>query len=210
MEKLNCHYDWNNPPEYLIEWAKTVGFKQCDRIARQKKIRNVILVAVGLILLLVLAFSGCRKEAFADEIDDIIPCIVKTESGGNPNAVSPCGAVGLMQITPIVLKEYINWMVEIYASNPADFSNNWDTYKIHRWKQELNLFNPITNLEIGEWYLRRLKNYYLRDNYTINRLLCAWNGGITRLRQVNYDINRMPKETRVFVRRVLKCYREAK
>ena len=122
----------------------------------------------------------------ADEIDDLIPAIIQIESGGNPRAVSPKGAIGILQITPIVLEEY-NQVEKRIIKGP--------------------LFDPQVNIEYGQWYLRRLKDHYLKNHYTIERLLAAWNCGPTKLKSVNYDINRCPEETREFVKRVMKIYK---
>lgn len=131
--------------------------------------------------------------ARADEIDDIIPAIIQVESGGNPNTVSNAGAIGLMQITPIVWKE---WKEEEGNSLLTDRI----TFQDLTW-------GPM-NEAVGQWYLRRLKNHYLKDHYTFETLLAAYNGGITRLRQVNYDISKMSKETRQYVKKVMKLYRK--
>ncbi len=72
-----------------------------------------------------------------------------------------------------------------------------------------DLFDIEKNIFIGKWYLRRLKNHYLKDDYTIERMLHAWNGGITRLRKLDYDCSKMPRESREFSKKVLRLY-EAK
>lgn len=141
--------------------------------------------------------------AFGDEILDLIPAIVQVESGGNPNAVSKAGAVGLMQITPQgALAEWNKYgPVQIQVT-----SGGWIEH------QELlnrdDLFDPRINVIVGEWYLRRLKDHYLKDEYTLECLLCAWNGGITRLRKLNYDCGKMPRESKTFTKKVLKLYEE--
>ena len=127
---------------------------------------------------------------FADEIEDIIPAIIKVESGGNPHAVSKAGAIGLMQITPIVLKEY----------------NQHYTYFLTYTMEDMKY--PFANKVVGYWYLRRLKDHYLKDNYTIERMLAAYNGGITRLKKCNYDISKMPVETRQYVKKVMRLYKK--
>ncbi len=127
----------------------------------------------------------CSSIVWADEIDSLVPAIIEVESGGNPNAISPQGAVGLMQITPIVVAEYQQVEGRIIKGP---------------------LYDSQVNIEYGDWYLRRLKDHYLKDHYTIERLLAAYNGGPTRLKKVGYNINRMPKETRDYVRKVMKIY----
>jgi len=161
-------------------------------------------VAIAIIVLVTL-LSGCGNLAFADEINDLVPCIIEVESHGNPNAVSPAGAIGLMQITPIVVEEY-NESPQSETMSAGILVQGFDRIyarKIH--KEEL--FEPDTNRTIGTWYLRRLKDHYLKDEYTIERMLAAYNGGITRLRKNGYDVSKMPKETRDYVKKVMKLYR---
>jgi soluble lytic murein transglycosylase-like protein len=60
------------------------------------------------------------------------------------------------------------------------------------------LFSPAVNIEIGARYLRYLANRYDGD---AEKILIAWNAGPGRL-----DRGRIPRETRVFVRRVRSLY----
>ena len=154
-----------------------------------------------LILLFVITFIILCSFVGADEIDDLIPFIIQVESGGNPHAVSNRGAIGLMQITPIVLKEWNKHLCFITYTDGTEVK--WWEYNCNKPK---DLFNVDTNIKIGEWYLRRLKDHYLKDNYTIERMLHAWNGGITRLRKLNYDCSKMPRETRNYVKKVMALY----
>jgi len=189
-----------------------------------------------LLLLICLLLSGCGI-ATADEIDDLIPCIVEIESAWNPVAVSPQGCVGLAQINP-----YGGAMAEFnHYANVGTF-NGIDEYKGLSWEpkslktnytaqgttiemdkivelEHRRLYLPVTredlfeedvNLFICEWYLRRLKNHYLKDHYTIERLLAAYNGGITRLRKADYNTNRMPSETRRYIKKVMRLYEKTK
>ena len=135
--------------------------------------------------------------------DRLITALIEVESGGDPNAVSKAGAVGLMQITPIVLSEYSqflskNGVTEIYAPDGSLFS-------VPLYMP--NLYNSSLNKIIGTWYLKRLKDHYLKDSYTLERLLCAWNGGITRLRKHGYDCSKMPRESINFSRKVMRLYK---
>ena len=216
-----------------------------------------IVIALGWIFILTYLCS-------ADEIDDLIFPIVQVESNGNPNAISKAGCVGLLQISPIVLKEWndeIAWCYKMWGFDYADghtgaleasgFTENDSSYE---WE---DLLYPEVNLRVGEWYLRRLRDHYLKDvefsiyaydektkkqylllwkdkqhheKYEpeirfyweqffkthpsdIEAKLClvlvAYNGGITRLKSVGYDINKMPDETKQYVRRVLTLYKES-
>lgn len=67
------------------------------------------------------------------------------------------------------------------------------------------LYNPELNQIIGEWYLRRLKDHYLKDNYTIERMLAAYNMEPTRLKKLNYEWWRIP-ETKKYVKKVMTLY----
>jgi len=65
----------------------------------------------------------------------------------------------------------------------------------------------------GEW--RRLpfnntEDYYIKNgnDLQIALVLAAYNGGITRLRRNGYDINKMPKETQDYVRKIMRAYKK--
>lgn len=168
-----------------------------------------------LISIMTLLLSGCSDFCWADEIDDIIPYVIQAESGGNANAVSSCGAVGLMQITPIVLREYNNNVTDnqrFYREgyNKKISHEEWEWIPTHPENFKMDdMYDPHFNKLVGEFYLRRLRDYYLGGDYTLERLLCAWNGGITRLRKVNYDCSKMPKKSRNFSANVFKIREKA-
>ena len=169
------------------------------------------LIIIFLIALFMVGLS------YADEIDDLIPHIIQVESGGNPNAISKDGCIGLMQISRTALAEY-NYHVykgPLWGDTCSPHSHVYGCVHVD-WTgietithDDQDLFIPDINIKIGEWYLRRLKDHYLKNNYTIERMLCAWNGGITRLRQVNYDCSKMPKESRNFSRKVIILYEKS-
>ena len=66
---------------------------------------------------------------------DLVRAVVQVESAYNPNAVSPKGAQGLMQLMPSTAREL----------------------------GVLNAFNPIENIRAGIMYLRRLLDRYNND-----------------------------------------------
>ena len=191
-----------------------------------------IIITVVLALLLFTSVGWC------DEIDDLIPCVIEVESGGDPNAISEDGCIGLMQISSIVLLEWNDEQMKkhnIHRDVPKGFLGDdglglmWERqFGCERHILE-DLFDEYTNTKIGEWYLRRLKDHYLKDQwvasiiddlgfgyYVLNKndlkiamILSAYNGGITRLKKVKYQIDRMPKETQKYVHKVMKLYHEA-
>lgn len=106
--------------------------------------------------------------------------IIQIESGGNPNAYNKeSGAIGLCQITPIVLKE-------------------WNESGQLRFL-ERGLYKPEVNRPIGDWYMntripQMLKAYKIPD--TIDNRLWAYNAGIGNVKK-----GRLPKETRNYIRK---------
>ena len=123
-------------------------------------------------------------------IDEVnIERIIIIESSGNPYALNErSGARGLMQITPICLKEWNN--------------ENLDKYTLD------DLYNPVINKRIGTWYMNEkiptyLWAYNIKD--TIENRLIAYNWGIGNLRNyVNGKLKNLPYETK----RYIKKYRE--
>lgn len=118
--------------------------------------------------------------------DKLVIAIIQVESGGNSNAISRKGCIGLMQINPIVLKEFQE--TEFPCGNLE------------------NLFNPEKNIFLGTWYLHRLHDHY--NCQTVEQICAAYNGGPTRLRKCNYDVTKMSMETRNYIKKVIKLYRK--
>ena len=138
-----------------------------------------------LMLMAMALWSGLDSHAEEINWDKLVASVIQVESGGDPSAVSPAGAVGLMQITPIVLKEF-------------NETPHLPCYEPHK------LYIPWVNKFIGTWYLQRL--YYHYGCETVEQILAAYNGGPTRLRKNNFDIKKMPRETRDYVTKVLREY----
>jgi len=164
---------------------------------------------IALIAYFALFLSSCDlKPAFAEQginWDKLVSSVIMVESKGNPNAVSPQGCIGLMQINPNgALKEYnqcgmTGWIKIAEYPNPKDIGS------ITPFAEE-DLIIPRVNKKIGTWYLHRLHNHYKCP--TIEHILGAYNGGITRLKKNNWDINKMSYETRNYVKKVMKLYNE--
>lgn len=82
----------------------------------------------------------------------LILAMIMAESGGNPRALSPAGAKGLMQLTTIGVRE---------VSNQYGLSNSPD------------LWDPETNIRYGVLLL----NHYYVVFGTVPRAVGAFNGG---------------------------------
>ena len=124
----------------------------------------------------------------------LIYALVRQESGFNPNAKSRDGARGLMQLMP----------------STASFVARDSGFRKHKRRK---LFDPETNLELGQRYIS-----YLLANRAVGgdlfRLTTAYNGGPGNLnkwqRKMDYRgdplmfIESLPsRETRLFIERVL-------
>lgn len=133
-------------------------------------------VLLGLVLLIV-SSTLCH----ADDID--LGIIAQIESTGHPDAYnSHSGAVGLCQITPIVLKEY----------------DRQYSYK-HMIEQ---LYDKDFNKKVAEWYINfkipaYLRHYHIPDT-TCNRLW-AYNAGIGKVRK-----GIIPEETKNYIAKYMR------
>ena len=125
-----------------------------------------------------------------DEYDDIIEkaakmyghevwfikAIIEVESGGNPNAISPVGAIGLMQIMPATGEDL----------------------KLSK----VDLLDPVKNIWAGCHYLFNIRRW-LRQKELMQKLsLAAYNGGIGNVRK--YAGVPPFKETRDYIKKVMK------
>lgn len=125
----------------------------------------------------------------------LLTAIMKTESNFNPDAVSPKGARGLMQIMP----ETGQWIARQSEMGP--------------FHPDL-LFDPDTSIRMGAWYIANLQQEFGGNRIMV---LAAYNGGSGNvhswLEQKKIsgdirDINTIPfPETRNFVSKVLWNYK---
>ena len=125
-------------------------------------------------------------DRYDKEDRDFYRAVIIVESNDDPNAVSPVGARGLMQIMPDTWADM--------TSYPFDFA-----------------FDPEKNIEVGISYFQWIEDYLLTRYLNWNNLdrikqyelmSAAYNGGIGRLEDNSWNINRMPLETRVYVERM--------
>lgn len=118
--------------------------------------------------------------------EEWIERIILQESGGNPNARSRVNARGLMQVMPKTWAE--------------------QTKKI--FNKELSFdqaYDPKINRQVGTAYLKEIQKIlrsWMGKEPTIEHILAAYNGGVGTLRKCNYDISKMPRESRDYVKKI--------
>jgi len=121
----------------------------------------------------------------------LVASVIHAESRFRPRAVSPRGARGLMQVMPE--------------------TGAWLAHRLHLDEFTLeDLFDPITNITLGTFYLSELAHEFGGD-WVLT--LAAYNGGRQNVKRwlggkKTISIEDIPfPETRNYVRRVLQTYR---
>ncbi len=125
-----------------------------------------------------------REASSAHSIDfELLQALITAESAFNPYAVSPKGAVGLMQIMPDTARRY-----------------GVDGDK--RVALEQKLTDPRTNIRTGSRYLRDLINMFPGQ---LELAIAAYNAGEGAVQRAG---NRIPnyKETQNYVKTVMQLY----
>jgi len=117
--------------------------------------------------------------AFGQDIINL-KIIAKIESNFNPLAYNPkTQAIGLYQITPIVLQEYNQF-------NKTNYTKK-------------DVFNPVINEKIARWYLfmriPQMLKYYKRE-VNLRNIIIAYNAGINAVIK-----GYLPKETKEYLRK---------
>ncbi len=126
---------------------------------------------------------------------NMIYAIMKAESGFDPQAISPVGAVGLMQIMPDTYKYEIREKIGSNAETDV-------------------LYDPDENIQAGVYYFSKWYRYF----GTSLEALAAYNAGIGNVKTwIEYgytdengflDLEKIPfEETKLYVKRVLE-YKE--
>jgi hypothetical protein len=129
-----------------------------------------------------------RESAQAYNLDfELLQALIATESGFDTNAVSPKGAVGLMQLMPPTAQRY---GVSGDAKTPI----------------EKKLTDPKTNIRAGSRYLRDLINMFPGK---LELALAAYNAGEGAVQRYG---NKIPpfKETQNYVVTVMQIYNQLK
>lgn len=139
-----------------------------------------------------------RDIAPEDSADPyLVAAVMREESGFNPAAVSPVGALGLMQIMPST-GDFIE--KEIGSGDPLE---------------RKDLLNAVTNIRLGSWYLGLLARNFDND---LALTIAGYNAGpqaasrwakTCEKAEPDEFIESIPyTETRYYVKRVIRSYSE--
>lgn len=125
-----------------------------------------------------------REASRQHDIDyALLQALIATESGFDPTAVSPKGAVGLMQVMPATARSY---GLEDQRRRPV----------------ARQLVDARTNIQVGSRHLRHL---LMKFPDRLDLALAAYNAGLKTVRRAG---NQVPpyRETQNYVRTVLSLY----
>ena len=126
-----------------------------------------------------------QKAAAAQNVDPaLVKAVMAVESGFNPTAVSPKGAIGLMQVIP-------------------DTGARFGIAADKRGTVEQKLADPRLNITTGVRYLRWLMELFPNN---LELVLAAYNAGEGAVQRYNNQIPPYP-ETQQYVATVLEFYR---
>jgi len=92
----------------------------------------------------------------------LVRAIIKKESNFKPTARGGKGEIGLMQVTPVVGREYAA-------------KKGWKSF------QPESLYDPRLNIEVGCWYLRKAMRRYSSAPDQVQLALAHYNAGASNV-----------------------------
>ena len=145
--------------------------------------------AFGFLFISLIGLRTLFPMSYRDEIlewsavHDLEPAwvasVIRNESRFRPDAVSPAGAIGLMQIMPATGA----WIAEQVSLSDYSLAQ---------------LTNPALNIQLGTWYLRHLLDRFS----TVDTTLMAYNAGPTNAECWGDSLELAFDETQQYVRRI--------
>lgn len=137
-----------------------------------------------------------QAAARTHQVDyELLKAVVAAESGFNPEAVSPKGAVGLMQLLPTTAQQY---GVRADAAARRDRKGN----VLPARSVEEKLTDPHTNIHAGARYLAYLIKLFKGE---LELAVAAYNAGEGAVQRAGNKIPRY-KETQGYVKTVMGLY----
>jgi soluble lytic murein transglycosylase len=155
----------------------------------------------------------------------LVRALIYEESYFDPNARSAAGAVGLMQVTPIIVREWtrVTGQQQLGHAFPKALEHPSGDNALRMNNDEL-LNNPEINLHIGCWYLDQLMQRYSGWNDPLPVVLASYNAGPSNAMRWKDRITTQPQqmtpnqyieqidfpETRRYVSKVIERYKKLK
>ncbi len=109
--------------------------------------------------------------------DSLVWSLIYEETYFRPNAIGDAGEIGLMQVTPLVAGEWAK------ATGISHFEDQVETNVAGV------LSDPERNIQIGCWYLEKVRERYRRRPAETAMMLAAYNAGPSRVEEWTKDIN---------------------
>jgi soluble lytic murein transglycosylase len=126
----------------------------------------------------------------------LVRSVIYQESYFNQTAKSNAGAIGLMQITPIIVKEWTRVTNQDDLNKAFPNSSEKRDKKKSSLTQEELLIYPEINLQLGCWYLDQLMKRYSDLDDPLPVVLASYNAGPSnaqRWQQLTVQINSSKK-----------------
>lgn len=136
-----------------------------------------------------------RKTANRHNIDPmLIKALIWQESNFNPDAVGGAGEIGLMQIKPCAAQDWA------------------EAHKLPVPRRN-QMFDPMTNIEIGTWYLVKALKSWENYKYSYILALCEYNAGRKKMKEwlpprKDQKVRIRVHSTKVYVSSILNKYLE--
>ena len=138
-----------------------------------------------------------RAGNFSTQASMLQAAVIKQESGGDPEIVSPVGATGIMQLMPETAMDPGYGVRNIFEhARSLGVPISGETAEV----AEYLMRNPQVNAQMGHEYLTAMLRRYNGD---VVRALAAYNWGPTRVDTWDGNIASLPKETRGYLRNII-------